>query len=87
MCVCAWNEKTDRYERLPLHIVIRDKRYHSFHPLSENQLDVESAFEDALDLRDPYLLAESLQAMMLHSHMNDVHIKIFISRLSELVSK
>jgi len=86
MTVSAWNSRTDRYELIPLDVALKDNKYHLFHPMAENQLDTESALEDAFELRDPYLLAEALIVKMESSHMNARHMKIFLIRFLHLMA-
>ena len=68
MKVSAWNEKTDRYELVELCEALSCPDYKVLHPLSQRPMDVDSAFEDALDHHLPEIAADALFELLKSRH-------------------
>ena len=83
MKITVYDSNSDRYGIMEITVALKKEHIYTFHPMSVNQIDIEAAVGDAMDLRNGYLLADALTEQLRKDyHWNDSNLRSFLRQLS-----
>ncbi len=83
MKITVYDSKSSRYGIMEITVALKKEHIHTFHPLSVNQIDIDAAVVDAIEMRNGYLLADALTEQLTRgNHWNDVNLRSFLRHLS-----
>jgi len=83
MRITVYDSNSDRYGIMEIEVALKKDHIYTFHPQSVTQIDIDAAVGDAKDLKNGYLLADSLcEQLRKYYYWNDANLRSLLRQLS-----